>query len=407
MSKRNPARKLLGGLAVAAVVLILAECGVRILISIRADLQPIPNPGPKPGVRLSPDRGWEALPAYHGFTFRTKRHYDRRGFLAVDGKQIDAGATNRILVIGDSNTFGFRTAVEDTYPEVLDASLPTHAVINLAFPGYSSFQGLQTLRLLGDQVSPSIIVACFNFNDRRYVFDATGQDDAANFAATISRSASPSPLSRLGLFKLLRYIAVRAGLISFDNGEGPYDIGTFVARVPPDAYRANLEAIAGFAEARGARAIFVILNDNPDAVANIRAGMAHIESGQLAEAVEILSAAALNNETYTTLARMQLSRAYTLMNRSDKAQSARWVENVYQAFDGGEPLHPDALYNRIMREVAIEQGVDVVEAGRTLNNAGGVYFDFCHVNEHGHYLIARELAALIGGSETGMDAENP
>jgi hypothetical protein len=407
MHKTHPVRKILGGLAVAVVLLILAECGARILISIQADLAPVPDPGPKLGVQLSRERGWEAKPGYQGFTFRSKRRYDHRGLLTIDGKQIDEGTTNRILVIGDSNSFAFRALNKDGYPEQLDRLLPSHAVINLAFPGYSSLQGLQTLRLWAEQLNPSIIIASFNFNDRRYVLEPGAQDSLANFKATAARPTQPHPLTRLALFKILKYAATKTGLITYEDKDAPYDLGTFIARVPPDAYRANLQNIADLARERGARLIFVVLNDNPHEVGKIRIAAGLIENGDAASATKILTVVMDESATYAALARKFLSRAYEQMNETGKAEDARQMDAVHEAYDGGWPLHLDVVYNEIMREVAIERSVEISEAGRVLNDADNVYFDFCHFNEHGHGLVAQQLAAIIRGTNASADQAAP
>ncbi len=65
--------------------------------------------------------------------------------------------------------------------EIVDDLLTGADAINLAVPGYTSFQGLQTLRRAGPTLRPAVVVVAFGFNDRRYVTEASQADSAAEF----------------------------------------------------------------------------------------------------------------------------------------------------------------------------------------------------------------------------------
>lgn len=86
----------------------------------------------------------------------------------------------RILVLGDSMTFGPAVNLEDTYPKVLERRLNEEAgdkvsfrVINGAVSGYNSFQELATWRAMGPILDPDLVIVAFCFNDvddpRRHV----------------------------------------------------------------------------------------------------------------------------------------------------------------------------------------------------------------------------------------------
>ncbi len=100
----------------------------------------------------------------------------------------------RIVVLGDSVTFGYRVpvarnreqpvqfdATEKTYPALLETALREKfpdreiEVLPLACPGYTSGQGLAWLRRDIASLSPDIVVACFGWNDVR----AAGLPDSA------------------------------------------------------------------------------------------------------------------------------------------------------------------------------------------------------------------------------------
>ena len=100
----------------------------------------------------------------------------------------------RIVVLGDSVTFGYRVpvardreqpaqfdATEKPYPALLETALREKfpgreiEVLPLACPGYTSGQGLAWLRRDIASLAPDIVVACFGWNDVR----AAGLPDSA------------------------------------------------------------------------------------------------------------------------------------------------------------------------------------------------------------------------------------
>ena len=108
----------------------------------------------------------------------------------------DVGAKKgvRIVVLGDSVTFGYRVpvardrqqpgqfdATEKPYPALLEGALREKfpgreiEVLSLACPGYTSGQGIAWLRRDIASLAPDLVVACFGWNDVR----AAGLPDRA------------------------------------------------------------------------------------------------------------------------------------------------------------------------------------------------------------------------------------
>ena len=100
----------------------------------------------------------------------------------------------RIVVLGDSVTFGYRVpiardrqqpaqfnATEKPYPALIEAALRKKfpgleiEVLPLACPGYTSGQGLEWLKRDIASLAPDIVIACFGWNDVR----AAGLTDSA------------------------------------------------------------------------------------------------------------------------------------------------------------------------------------------------------------------------------------
>jgi lysophospholipase L1-like esterase len=76
----------------------------------------------------------------------------------------------RVLMIGDSSTYGESVRFEDTYAHRLEKMLNASAgsknwqVINAGVPGYTSFQGCRLLRRY-ESMQPDILVVYFGAND--------------------------------------------------------------------------------------------------------------------------------------------------------------------------------------------------------------------------------------------------
>jgi hypothetical protein len=116
------------------------------------------------GQRLSPGYdGWFAgVPVrINGLGFRDHREYEVE----------KAPGTFRILVLGDSVTFGHGTPFETTYPYLLEKHLKSWRpdvewqVWNLGVPGYNTTQELAQLQQLGERFAPDLVVVGFYLND--------------------------------------------------------------------------------------------------------------------------------------------------------------------------------------------------------------------------------------------------
>ncbi len=109
-------------------------------------------------------------------------------------RELSVKKGTRIVVLGDSVTFGYRIpvahhrekpadfdAAEKPYPLLLEESLRAKfpgreiEVLPLACPGYTSGQGLAWLQRDIAKLTPDIVVACFGWNDVR----AAGLPDRA------------------------------------------------------------------------------------------------------------------------------------------------------------------------------------------------------------------------------------
>lgn len=75
----------------------------------------------------------------------------------------------RIVVLGDSNTFGYIVPAEQVYTRVLEERLRAEGinaeVINIALPAWGTDQAFEALRLEGMRYRPDLVIMQFTWND--------------------------------------------------------------------------------------------------------------------------------------------------------------------------------------------------------------------------------------------------
>ena len=126
-----------------------------------------------PGFYLSdPQRGQRLSPGYNGWFAGVPVRTNSLGFRDTREYSLEkAPGTFRIIVLGDSVTFGHGTLDETTYPFLLEQRLEawrpdiTWEVWNLGVPGYNTGQELAYLEEVGQRYAPDLVVVGFYPND--------------------------------------------------------------------------------------------------------------------------------------------------------------------------------------------------------------------------------------------------
>ncbi len=112
------------------------------------------------GWRVQP--GLQAVPAFPSRTLSSNdlglRDHATPGVEA-------ARPQRRILILGDSFTFGEDVGDDETYPARLDASLPRSEVLNFGVHGYGHDQMLLLFREEGRRLQPDIVILGFVYDD--------------------------------------------------------------------------------------------------------------------------------------------------------------------------------------------------------------------------------------------------
>ena len=188
---------------------------------------------------------------------------NQRGFRGDEFSEKKLPGSRRVVCLGDSTAHGLRTPAPKSWigrtQHALRNRLGTDGieVLNLAVPGYTSFQGLRLFELEARRYEPDVVVAAFGaFNDW---VPAVGRPDAEQH----NRPA----WHRIRIAQWL--LALTASTPQDDGPQTVQEAELLVKkldtsklvgdrRVPLEAFERNLRALAHAVHASGARFVIVI-----------------------------------------------------------------------------------------------------------------------------------------------------
>ncbi len=185
------------GLAVAGVALgaALVELGLRLFAP----------PDPAPGLRrlheARPDRPWlyglrPGARSRHSRSIPVEYAVNADGFRDLPRAPVKPAGTLRVLVLGDSVTFGFGVERAEAFPAQLEARLAGAEVLNLGVGGYNPYTEAALLADRGLAYQPDLVLVQFSVNDLNdptLHFDAHTQQRLGEIPA----AAFPDPGHRL------------------------------------------------------------------------------------------------------------------------------------------------------------------------------------------------------------------
>jgi len=360
---------------------------------------------------------WKMTPGYSD----GELSINEKGFRGPDFSEEKPAHTFRIIVLGDSVTFGFKVRQEDTYAQKLSLLLSQAAskrrieVINAGVIGYSSWQGRKLYETRLARHSPDVVVVLFGYNDHHgAVFTDREKYQRRDLEALTAY------LGRISLFKAM----VRA--LGGPLREEPSP------RVSLDEFEENLRAIDGMARARGGRSVFLTVPVRPGVplVENFRA----VDSGadgkttrvwhrQIDFAVQVfdpkwsptllqhflasadLARFASDPENLSRLVALTrrypdfpifhylLARCYRARGEADEA--AQSMERCLQS--DRERLELEAYNDRLrqMASASVIQLLDVAAALTKAEDSEAHFLDVVHLSPQGHTRLAQVLADYL------------
>jgi hypothetical protein len=383
----------------ALLIVLSLEVGLRVCHSVVTDVRARAQETNERWWEYSPELGWERRPGFSGSVYGTARAFDEDGYLTIDSKQVRDPTTPKILLLGDSCTFGNGVDVTQTFGEVLERLQNEYQVINLAVPGYSSYQGVGILRKQIGRIRPAIIVAAFNYNDRRYVVHSEDVDGSRHFAAAYNSQRLESIAGRLRevsyIFRAMRALyAASARALSARRNPAGVTVDTVLPRVSAPGYRANLVAMIELARQNHAQMVFLALRDNPSLTVVLRRGMELSTQGRNSEAIGVLQRMSASG-FLSILRRKWLASALEQDQRAPEAIGVRQIPEPVTSMHGGEPLFTDSAYDAVMRAVSAEYHVPLIDGGAILQEHPEYYIDMCHFDGNGHLILAESIANAI------------
>lgn len=239
------ARELLASLALVALSLLFCIGVLEVALRI-AGYDPLGSHGDERGLVLraseDPRLRFDLRPNAEGQAFGTAVRVNAAGFRDSD-YPLDKGERYRIVVIGDSITFGLRLPAEESFPEQLEALLrnadPAVDVLNLGIAGYDILQEVAFLEDRGLAYAPDLVVVGYCMNDAGTFSPQLG------FVESLERMRSPLYRLRSALFLrglIDRTTAIAAILLAGDR-EGNFQRQYADAILPVDGDPALVEMI--------------------------------------------------------------------------------------------------------------------------------------------------------------------
>ncbi|MBM4459436.1 MAG: hypothetical protein FJ011_17040 [Chloroflexi bacterium] len=197
--KRLLRRELLFSLVITLVGLLLLELAARWLIA-----RNMPEPAVPASIGQFDSRlGWSLKPLAHAISRRTGQPVEYRinsqGLRGPETTYEKPAGVFRIVLLGDSRTFGFGVPIAQHYSTLLAGYFDKVEVINLGTSGYGVDQELLFLEYEGFRYRPDLVIAYVaHYSNQRHMYTERFGKQKPRFVLkdgklTLTNSPVPSP----------------------------------------------------------------------------------------------------------------------------------------------------------------------------------------------------------------------
>ena len=363
---------------------------------------------------------WKIKPGSYGtresrFAPKISYVHNQSGFRIREEIKPKSSKTFRVLMLGDSNIWGFGVEQAQTASEVLQyrfsqMDLEGHSieVLNLGIVGYTSYQGLHWLNE-SLYLQPDMICLAYGYNDRRYVANGSNQDSSSYFKQTYNT---------IYIRQLLFERSAICGWIASWNGKSKLTPFTeAVPRVPLEQYQSNFETMLSICETQNIPTVVIGLQDNPAIDQKLEDAFQLQLDGQLADAVvQYMDRMKEPNITESTLAPYYVYGILKRVTASKELQDDFLMESVntvlteleesflpLDSMMGNTVIRGDWEYLAILKEVCsnynnalfipYQEMIEAMPKDEQLH----CYFptDPCHINPKGNEVLADYLQPII------------
>lgn len=206
-------------------------------------------------------------PELYGIPRQIQIAVNALGFRGREIQEATPGLTRRVLLLGDSCTFGLGLHSEETFATISENLLNADAradlhyeVINAGVSGYTSYQGLQMLKQRGLALNPSVVAIYFGWND--HWFSDYGIPDHVNipkmkpFVEQRLKNKQNNMLRHLRLYQKLTDVLLRLQDRS-KHGTKQARPAQEVYRVPQPQFEENLREMIALSRQHNAEPILI------------------------------------------------------------------------------------------------------------------------------------------------------
>jgi hypothetical protein len=105
--------------------------------------------------------GWALRPGFQGLLHDVPTTVNDRGYRGRPHPEARTQGTTRVVMLGDSITFGSRVRDHEPFAALVEIRSPHREVVNLAVEGYGTDQELRQLQTVGLRYHPDVVVLNF------------------------------------------------------------------------------------------------------------------------------------------------------------------------------------------------------------------------------------------------------